>query len=110
MVEVFKFIDREFVPLDDFRILEAKLLAQPAGDTVTVPAELWRTALAALKEAAPPEALPHGMELMVRQAIIDWNRSHDEPPLNIDRHQEGALAGAVLNALMAVRSPQKEPT
>lgn len=46
------------------------------------------------------------IELAVRQAIIDWNRAHVEPgrpfpPLDIDKHEEGSLANAVLAALSA---------
>lgn len=56
--------------------------------------------------ASTPSARGSMTELIVRHAIIDWNRRHigpgrPIPPLDIDRHQEGDLADAVLAAMRA---------
>jgi hypothetical protein len=70
------------------------------------------TSFPAWAESAPSTTLPRhfetldaGLELAVRQAVIDWNREQiPTPPINIDAFGEGELAGAILARIKATAS------
>lgn len=77
--------------------------------------DAWEADVARYLEGTPHSAarrVDAAVELTVRQAIIDWNRAHVEPgrpfpPLDIDKHQEGSLAEAVLGAMIRLTADTK---